>query len=277
MAIGSWWKTPEAMHRRDWKHKLFRLTAGLFNHSSALQKQNEEQQRHYQNLIDDLQAMANAIPDAALVIDRKDLVTWSNDPAKQLLDLKTHANQGQAITRLIREPGFADWLAVQDTVHSKLEIPCPTDDSIPLQISVTKFGKDQRLLILRDITDAESLDRIRRDFIANISHEMRTPLTVLLGYLELLQDQPDKLDPKTYDRYMKLLRKLGGLAVVEVENEICLGCNTNIPPQLYNDIIKGEDVYTCFFCNRLLYYKDDTPNSSSQEVAQASNDREEAE
>ena len=87
----------------------------------------------------------------------------------------------------------------------------------------------------------------------------------------------DKLDPKTYDRYMKLLRKLGGLAVVEVENEICLGCNTNIPPQLYNDIIKGEDVYTCFFCNRLLYYKDDTPNSSSQEVAQASNDREEAE
>ena len=197
MAIGSWWKTPEAMHRHDWKHKLFRLTAGLFNHSSALQKQNEEQQRHYQNLIDDLQAMANAIPDAALVIDRKDLITWSNDPAKQLLDLKTPADQGRAITRLIREPGFADWLAVQDTVHSKLEIPCPTDDNIPLQISVTGFGKDQRLLILRDITDAESLDRIRRDFIANISHEMRTPLTVLLGYLELLQDQPDKLDPKT--------------------------------------------------------------------------------
>ena len=72
MAIGSWWKTPEAMHQRDWKHKLFRLTAGLFNHGSALQKQIEEQQRHYQNLIDDFQAMANAIPDAALVIDRKE-------------------------------------------------------------------------------------------------------------------------------------------------------------------------------------------------------------
>ncbi len=197
MAIGSWSKTPEAMHRHEWKYKLSRLTAGLFNRSTALQKQNEEQQRHYQDLIDDLQAMANAIPDAALVIDRKNLVTWSNGPAKQLLDLSPPTDQGQAITRLIREPGFADWLAVQDTVPSKLEIPCPTDDNIPLQISVTGFGKKQRLLILRDITDVENLDRIRRDFIANISHEMRTPLTVLLGYLELLQDQPDKLDPKT--------------------------------------------------------------------------------
>jgi predicted nucleic acid-binding Zn-ribbon protein len=87
----------------------------------------------------------------------------------------------------------------------------------------------------------------------------------------------DKLDKSTYDRYMKLLKKLGGLAVVEVKNEICLGCNTNIPPQLYSDIVKGEAICTCFFCNRLLYYKDDAPNSNSQEAAPASNDREKAE
>jgi len=211
MAIGSWWKIPEAMHRRDWKHKLFNLTAGMFNRGSTLQKQNEEQQRHNQQLIDDLQSMANAIPDAALVIDRNDLITWSNDVAKQLLGHKATADQGQAVTRLISEPAFADWLAVQGTVDSKLEIPCPADDSIPLQISVTGFGKDQRLLIFRDITDAESLDRIRRDFIANISHEMRTPLTVLLGYLELVQDQPDKLDSKTVKSMFKQATQMHAL------------------------------------------------------------------
>ena len=211
MAIGSWWETPEAMFQSDWKHKFFRLTTGMFNRSSTLQKQNEEQQRHYQDLIDDLQAMAGAIPDAALAIDRNDIITWSNDPAKQLLGLKIPADQGQAVTRLIPEPGFADWLAVQDTVHSKLEIPCPADNNIPLQISVTGFGKDQRLLIFRDITDVESLDRIRHDFIANISHEMRTPLTVLLGYLELLQDQPDKLDPKTVNSMLKQARQMHAL------------------------------------------------------------------
>jgi len=87
----------------------------------------------------------------------------------------------------------------------------------------------------------------------------------------------EKLDKKTYDRYMQLLKKLGGLAVVEVKNEICLGCNTNIPPQLYSNIKKGEDVCTCFFCNRLLYHKYDTPDKSSQEAAPASNDREKSE
>lgn len=90
------------------------------------------------------------------------------------------------------------------------------------------------------------------------------------GYVE-------KLDQQTYDRYMQLLKKLGSLAVVEVKNEICLGCNTNIPPQLCSDIKKGDDVHTCFFCNRLLYHKEDTPDNSPQEAAPASNDREKTE
>ncbi len=211
MVIGSWWINPEVMRPGNWKHRLSRLTAGISGRNSVLQKQNQEQLQQYRNVIDDLQGMANAFPDAALAIDRNNIITWFNNPAKQLLALKTPAGHGQAVTSLIREPEFADWLALQDTVHSKLEIPCPADDNIPLQISVTGFGKDQRLLILRDITDVENLDRIRRDFIANISHEMRTPLTVLLGYLELLQDQPDKLDPKTVKSMFKQATQMHAL------------------------------------------------------------------
>jgi two-component system phosphate regulon sensor histidine kinase PhoR len=46
------------------------------------------------------------------------------------------------------------------------------------------------LIVLRDITDIHNVEQIRRDFVANISHELRTPVTVLLGYLELLQNHP---------------------------------------------------------------------------------------
>jgi hypothetical protein len=111
----------------------------------------------------------------------------------------------------------------------------------------------------------------------NIEEEKKKLFSELESIKAKRAEYIDKLDKKTYDRYMKLLRKLGGLAVVEVRNEICLGCNTNIPPQLYSNIIKGEDVCTCFFCNRLLYYKDDASNSSSKEAVPASHDREEAE
>jgi two-component system phosphate regulon sensor histidine kinase PhoR len=199
------------MRFRDWIYQPFRSIVRVFDRSNDLQKQHEKRERQHLDIIDNLQGMANAIPDAALVIDRNDVITWFNNPAKQLLGIRESADQGQVLTRLIPDPGFADWLAVQDEVPGKLCIPCPVDEEIPLQISVTRFGNNQRLLILRDIADVENLDRIRRDLIANISHELRTPLTVLLGYLELVQDQPDNLDSKTAKSMFKQARQMHAL------------------------------------------------------------------
>jgi predicted nucleic acid-binding Zn-ribbon protein len=62
-----------------------------------------------------------------------------------------------------------------------------------------------------------------------------------------------------FKQYMNLLKRWGDRAVVETRDEVCMGCNTNIPPQLYNDIKKNDGLYTCFYCNRFLYYKNDAP------------------
>ncbi|GBD95902.1 MAG TPA: hypothetical protein ENG83_00845 [Nitrospirae bacterium] len=69
------------------------------------------------------------------------------------------------------------------------------------------------------------------------------------------------IDKEIYAQYMTLLNR-SGLAVVPAKNEVCLGCNYNIPPQLYNDIKKNEDIYTCFYCKRFLYYKEPSPDGS---------------
>ncbi len=65
-----------------------------------------------------------------------------------------------------------------------------------------------------------------------------------------------KIDEETYEKYMSLTKSAGGIAVVETRNEVCLGCNTNIPPQLYNDIKEDKGIFTCYYCNRFLYYKE---------------------
>ena len=65
-----------------------------------------------------------------------------------------------------------------------------------------------------------------------------------------------KIEKGNYTQYVNLLEKSGGVAVVQTENEICLGCNTNIPPQLFNDIKKNEGIYTCYFCKRFLFFKE---------------------
>ncbi len=68
-----------------------------------------------------------------------------------------------------------------------------------------------------------------------------------------------RIDKDYYKQYMVLLKRLGDKAVVETKNEVCLGCHTNIPPQLFNDIKRSEKIYTCFYCKRFLYYLPPAP------------------
>jgi predicted nucleic acid-binding Zn-ribbon protein len=56
-------------------------------------------------------------------------------------------------------------------------------------------------------------------------------------------------------RYELIFARRGGSAVVEVTGGICQGCYMNIPPQLWNEIIKSEKVNLCPSCQRILYYK----------------------
>jgi hypothetical protein len=56
-------------------------------------------------------------------------------------------------------------------------------------------------------------------------------------------------------RYELIFARRGGNAVVEVSGGICQGCYMNIPPQLWNEIIKSEKVNLCPSCQRILYYK----------------------
>lgn len=187
------------------------MWADIFDRIAALQKQNIKRNRQYQQVIDDFEGLAGAFPDATLVINDHDVISWFNDSAIQLLNLKMPDDRGLAVTNLIREPAFANWLSVQDKLNSTLDIACPVDDNISLQISAVRFRKNQRLLILRDITDVHNLERIRHDLVANVSHELRTPLTVMLGYLEVLKSQPQEPNPDAIDRMFEQARQMNDL------------------------------------------------------------------
>ena len=63
-----------------------------------------------------------------------------------------------------------------------------------LSLQVVPYGEGQRLLLARDVTRQTRLEAMRKDFVANASHELRSPLTVIAGYLESI-DQDSTLDP----------------------------------------------------------------------------------
>ena len=69
-----------------------------------------------------------------------------------------------------------------------------------------------------------------------------------------------RLNRELIERYELIFSRRGGMAVVTVSDGICQGCYMNIPPQLWNEIIKSEKLILCPSCHRILYYKPTVPN-----------------
>jgi signal transduction histidine kinase len=70
---------------------------------------------------------------------------------------------------------------------------------------IVPFGVAEKLLIARDVTHVEAVARMRCDFIANVSHELKTPLTVISGFVETLQELD--LDEAAAQRFLQLMRE----------------------------------------------------------------------
>ncbi|MFC1858969.1 zinc ribbon domain-containing protein [Thermodesulfobacteriota bacterium] len=72
------------------------------------------------------------------------------------------------------------------------------------------------------------------------------------------KDVSEKADPKLLDTFNATKKVTDGRAMVPVKNAVCLGCNLNIPPQLYNEIQRLDSLRNCPFCQRLIYWKDNS-------------------
>jgi two-component system phosphate regulon sensor histidine kinase PhoR len=72
-----------------------------------------------------------------------------------------------------------------------------------LDVQIFPYGDKQKLILSQDVSQIEKTDAMRRDFVANVSHELKTPLTVLAGFLETVQELNPS--PEDRDRYLQLM------------------------------------------------------------------------
>jgi two-component system phosphate regulon sensor histidine kinase PhoR len=184
--LHSWLKNPQ--RNAPESHGIW---AEIFDGLRGLEQHRRQQESSYKTMIAEFQSLTNALPDATLIIDSHDNITWCNDSAVALLGLRIPEDLGQAVTNLLRGPDFAQWLAAENRANNRLEMPSTLNDNRWWQVTAVPFQQDQWLIVLRDITELHNVEQVRRDFVANISHELRTPVTVFLGYLEMLQNHPE--------------------------------------------------------------------------------------
>jgi len=113
-------------------------------------------------------------------------------------------DSGAPIVNLVRHPAFVQYLAVGDFSEPVI-IQSTRESALTLSLQIVPFGVEEKLLMSRDITRLEAVARVRRDFIANVSHELKTPLTVLAGFIETLTDID--MDERQRQRCLALMRE----------------------------------------------------------------------
>ncbi|MEO0421704.1 MAG: phosphate regulon sensor histidine kinase PhoR [Pseudomonadota bacterium] len=148
-------------------------------------------ERRFETMLREYQESTAAMPDASVVLNESREILWMNEAASRLLGLDGERDIGQRVDNLIRRPEFASYLTQED-VREPLEIASPINKKTKLAVHIVPFGTGRRLLMFRDNTRLHQLEKVRRKFVANASHELRSPLTVITGYLEQMSDDPEQ-------------------------------------------------------------------------------------
>jgi two-component system phosphate regulon sensor histidine kinase PhoR len=157
----------------------------VFEQYYSLQRRHYKRKKRLGKVIREFRESTAAMPDGTLVLDGEFRIVWFNDAARQMLRLNKARDLGQRIGNLVRSPGFNAYLRSQQ-YDNPTQISSPVDDSRELSARLIPYGTDQYLALFRDVTRMHRLQAMRRDFVANASHELRSPITVLAGYLETM-------------------------------------------------------------------------------------------
>jgi two-component system phosphate regulon sensor histidine kinase PhoR len=204
LAIYLTWTLKQLLRLHQWlrQHKPdepppdgYGLWGDVFDSIYQLQRRDQRVRGRLQAVIDRVQESTTALKDAVIMLDSDGNLEWWNRAAETLLGLKTPQDSGQPVTNLVRHPRFKEYFE-QNNYLEPLEIPSPINDRVRVQLLITRYGNNEHLMLVRDVTRIHQLEQMRKDFVANVSHELRTPLTVICGYLETLLDNVEEINPR---------------------------------------------------------------------------------
>lgn len=165
----------------------------IFNELFLMEKKTFKQKKFLSKALSRFKKAAEALPDGVIILSPTNDIDWVNPIASSLLGINFPKDNGQKITNLIRNPKFQRYLDKRD--YSKtISIPSPDNVDNTLTLQIIPFGYKQKMIFCHDITHIQKLEEMRTTFVSNVSHEMRSPLTVLTGYLEIFSGKIPKDD-----------------------------------------------------------------------------------
>lgn len=182
--------------------KLRGVWGVLINNVAHVQQQQAQLHQEVRNLIKQVRHSLKNLTEGIVLINDQDLIEWGNLTAIELLAID-QPNFGQNILDVLKDQQFSEYFKNPDFFPDGIKILSPEYQNRYVQLKLTQFGQDRRLLIAYDVTRVHNLEQMRKDFVDNVSHELRTPLTVLSGYIETFKDQED-LPPRWEKAFIQM-------------------------------------------------------------------------
>ncbi|MBN2029063.1 PAS domain-containing protein [bacterium] len=174
------------------KPEEFNILSTAMNKMAA---QLNEELHKITNQKKELESILSSMIEGLLVIDKDEKITRLNQAARDILNLKAEETHQRTIQEVIRNTELLQFI---QTILSKgkkgeKELSLHEKEGIDLRVYGTIFeDEDHRtigaLIVLNDITRLKQLEKIRREFVDNVSHELKTPITAIKGSLETLKE-----------------------------------------------------------------------------------------
>lgn len=161
----------------------------------------------------ELEAVLSGMAEAVLVFDSGERLERINRAAAQLFQIDPDRMKGRSVQEVIRNTDLHRFVRKtfegSGSVEGDIVILGNPDRFLQAHGTILWDGHGDRkgvIVVLNDVTRLKNLERIRRDFVSNVSHELKTPITSIKGYLETLKDGALD-DPEAAHRFLDIIIK----------------------------------------------------------------------
>jgi signal transduction histidine kinase len=157
-----------------------------------------------------IEALLAPLTDAVLVVDSKDALRLANPAARSLFNLSA-GDLGESVVPLVRSADFIDLVrrvrkegrASETILLHRAPLADAWIQAAGARTDPDAFGEGAVIFVLTEVTALKRLQSMEREFVTNVSHDLRTPVTILRGYAETLVDDHKTMSPEDRERFLK--------------------------------------------------------------------------
>lgn len=210
-------KFTNRVRNKDFKARMdipkSRYTNRLAKNLNRMAKMIDRYFNEVQSKNDQLDAIIKSVTNGILVVDINKKIYLANKEAKLLLGCDSQVIvEGEYVIDVIRDGGLKDFLVYNIGINYSItkELKVEGNRIYRVKIDPVRMQDIDNLSIstvvnIEDVTEMRKLENVRRDFAANVSHELKTPLTSIQGFVETLKSKDEDISPEVRKRFLDII------------------------------------------------------------------------